>query len=91
MELHDRIVKELLKDHSLAALIYLIEKGRELEFSLGGATYFLSRHGAQKQFSLWSGDQEQSFDSLEELLENATLAGNSFLAAWPEVQIETLF
>ena len=40
--LHDFIVKEFECTKSLSALIYLIDRGRELEFSIHGAEYFIS-------------------------------------------------
>ena len=36
LQLQDLIVSELVNTHSLAELIYLIEQGRELEFTLNG-------------------------------------------------------
>lgn len=43
MELHDRIVKELDRTKSLAALIWLVQQGREVEFTVEGKGYFFSR------------------------------------------------
>ena len=91
MELQDLIVSELVNTHSLAALIYLIEQGRELEFTLNGEAYFISRDQSQRAVSLWGNGREQSFDRMEELLEKAVASDRPFLAAWAEAQIETLF
>ena len=41
MDLYDLIIHELEVKKSLAALIYLIERGRELEFTVNGMEYFL--------------------------------------------------
>lgn len=42
MCLHDIIAEELTDKKSLAALIYLICHGRELEFEIEGKEYFIS-------------------------------------------------
>ena len=42
MCLHDIIAEELTEKKSLAALIYLICHGRELEFEFEGKKYFIS-------------------------------------------------
>jgi hypothetical protein len=90
-DIHDRIAGELLKGKSLAALIWLIQQGRELEFQVGGHCFFLSRDKARRYVSLWEGQAEQSFDSVEELLENAVIRGEPFLLAWEEAELTTLF
>ena len=91
MELHDRIAEELDRTKSLAALIWLVQQGREVEFTVEGKSYFLSRSRAERYVSLWDSQTEQSFDSVEELLENATLAGRPFLEGWEKAGIETIF
>lgn len=91
MELHDRIVEELDRTKSLAALIWLVDRGREVEFSAEGKGYFLSRSKAEKYVSLWDSKTEQSFDSVEELLEKALVSGLPFLTAWETARIETIF
>lgn len=91
MCLHDLIVDELIKNKSLAALIYLIDKGRELELTINSQDYFISRDKAQKYVSLWEGKNEQSFESTERLIENAIILNDSFLHYWNSVQIKALF
>lgn len=88
---YDAIEDELLRGKSLAALLYLINGGRELEFTVDGRGYFISRSGSEKTVSLWQGTAEQSFDSMEELLDNALIDGEAFLGAWPRAELETLF
>ncbi len=90
-DLHDRIVEELDRTKSLAALIWLVERGRELEFSVEGKGYFLSRSKAEQYVSLWDSKTEQSFDTVEQLLENAAIGGRPFLDAWKDAKIETIF
>ena len=91
MHLHDLIVSEFEQTKSLAALIYLIDRGRELEFSFSGTVYFLSRYKSQKYVSLWDNQNEQSFNSTEELIENAIVSNSTLLSVLPEIQIETIF
>lgn len=91
MDLHDLIVKELEQTKSLAALIYLIDHGRELEFSLYGKEYFISRDKSRKYVSFWENQNEQSFDSMEELIGSAVIANSPFISVWPEIQIGIIF
>ena len=91
MELHDRIAAELADNKALAALVWLVQRGREVEFTAGGREWFLSRSGAERYVSLWEGGVQQSFDTVEELVENAVVAGQPFLSAWADARIETIF
>ena len=91
MNLHDIIVEELTKKKSLAALIYLIDSGRELEFEVNEKAYFISCDNAEKYVSLWENELEQSFDSVCELIENATIDNHKFLFVWDNAEIKTLF
>ena len=91
MELHERIVRELLKQKSFAALIWLIEHGRELEFSVDGVPCFISRSGSDQHVSLWVDGNQQAFDSMEQLIETASIGQNSFMTLWNNIQITTLF
>ena len=91
MDLHDRIVRELLEHKSFAALIWLIERGRELEFSVDGVPCFISRSGSEKVVSLWVDGKQQAFDSIEQLIENAVIGQNRLLDICNTIQISTLF
>ncbi len=91
MCLHDIIVEELTEKKSLAALIYLICHGRELEFEIEGKEYFISCDKSRKYVSLWNNQNEQSFNSVDELIENATIENSSFLSLWEKSTIQTLF
>lgn len=91
MDLHDFITNELFEKKSLAALIFLIDRGRELEFNLNRNKYFISRDSSEKYVSLWANKNEQSFDSICELIENASLENMCFLAAWEQAELEYLF
>lgn len=92
--LHDLIVEEFERTKSLSALIYLIEHGREIEFLFEGRRYFLSRSNSQKTVSLWSnqGQEEQSFDNIEELIEKVKMLNDVVLLdVLPQIQLETIF
>jgi hypothetical protein len=91
MCLHGIIAEELLEKKSLAALIYLISHGRELEFEINGKKYFISCDKAKKYVSLWNEQNEQSFNSVEELIENATIENRSFLFLWEKATLQYLF
>ena len=89
--LYERIEKELLEQKSLAALIYLLDNGRELECELNGEIYFITKSNSPKYVSLWHNNTEQSFKSIEELLTKAVLGEEKFLSLWQQMQIITLF
>ena len=91
MDVHDLIVNELFEHKSLSALIFLIDCGRELEFKVNGEKYFLSRDGSRKHVSLWVNKNEQSFDSVPELIENAAIENMAFLSAWEQAELEYLY
>ena len=91
MIIQDIFVKELFDKHSMAALFYLIEAGRELEFEFKGESYFLSKDGSAKYCSLWKDDAEQAFVSVEEMLTNAAIADRYFYEVWNEIEISTLY
>lgn len=91
MDLHDIFVRELIEKKSLAALHYLINAGRELEFKVNGKDFFLSRSGSSQVVSLWAGKAEQSFDSMEELLKSSVVDGCRFLSIWNQAEIGVLF
>ena len=90
MNVHDLIVAELFQKKSLAALIFLIDCGRELEFDVNENKCFISCDSSQ-YVSLYVNKNEQSFDSVCEMIENATIANMNFLAAWEQAKLELLF
>ena len=88
---HDSAIAALFEQKSLDALRYLIDHGRELEFSYAGENYFISRSNAQKYVSLWGNGTQQSFDSVPTLIDNATLQQTPFRTAWMLVVLQYLF
>ena len=91
MDLHDLIADELFSNKSLGSLIYLINKGRELEFIYNGTEYFISRSESQSYVSLWCGKEEQCFASVEELIENSKIGQQKLKDVWMDVEFGTLF
>ena len=91
MTVYSLIVDELFKTKSLAALVYLINNGRELEFLFDGKECFISKSGSKKYVSLWVEGVEQSFNSVEQLIANAVIDEKSFLFIWDEIEIQYLF
>ena len=89
--IHDHIQQEFLDSKSVAALVWLIERGRELEFTYQDETYFISCDKSARYVSLWCGENEQSFDTTEQLVEESILKGKQFLDAWVDSEIITLF
>lgn len=88
---HEDMLKALLDEKSLAALIYLLDVGRELEFKVKDTVYFVSKDKAQKYVSIWKGQEEQSFDHAYDLIEHALVNGIPFYSAWKDAEIMTLF
>lgn len=91
MDIQDLIVNELFNNKSLAALIFLIDHGRELEFKMNGKDCFISCAGSKKYVSLWDNKNEQSFDSVLELIAYGTIENMSFLTAWEQVELGYLY
>lgn len=91
MVLHDVIADELFNNKSFGALIYLIDKGRELEFTYKGIDCFISCSESQSYVSLWCEKQEQSFESVEKLIENSKIGEKNLMEVWIDVEFETLF
>ena len=91
MDVHDLIVNELFENKSLAALIFLIDFGRELEFKLSEKEYFISCSGSTKYVSLWENKNEQCFESVLELIKNATIENMRFLTAWENAELKYLY
>ena len=91
MDIHDMIVNELFETKSFSALIFLIDCGRELKFKVNGKEHFISCDRSKKYVSLWANKNEQSFDSVLELIENATIENMCFLTAWKHSELEYLF
>lgn len=87
----DQMEQKLFEDHSLAALEYLIERGRELEFDVQEHSCFLSKYETAEYVSLWVDQEEQSFSSMTELFEKARIGNVSFAESWGTAELKTLF
>ena len=89
--LHQYLQDELCNNKSLGALIYLIGKGREFEFSYKENLCFISRSETQKEVSLWIDKTEYTFDNIDNLAEAKIFDNKSLLEIWNDIEIETLF
>ena len=69
-DLHEYLANELCNNKSLGALTYLLEKGREFEFSYKGTLCFISRSETQKEVSIWIDKKEHAFDNIDDLKNN---------------------
>lgn len=89
-ELHDMMSEELFNKKSLGALIFLIDAGREFEFIYNNEEGFISCNESKEYVSLWFRKIEQSFESMEMLVENATMNGKRFIEIWTEIEMKCL-
>lgn len=90
MNIHDIIANEFVETKSIASFIYLIELGREVELLYKEHSLFISRDGAKKALSIWVDEDEQSFNSVEELLLDGQIFGKNILEIWNEIEINSL-
>ena len=90
-DLHEYLANELCNNKSLGALTYLLEKGREFEFSYKGTLCFISRSETQKEVSIWVDKQEYAFDNIDDLAESKIFDNKTLLDIWNEIEVETLF
>lgn len=91
LDVHDLIVKELFENKSLASLIYLINNGRELEFRVLNKKCFITCDSSKKYVSMWVENEEQSFESVEDLISNSIIENEQFIHLWKTAELETLF
>lgn len=89
MNIHDIIANEFFETKSIASFIYLIELGREVELLYKEHSLFISRDGAKKALSIWVDEDEQSFNSVEELLLDGQIFGKKILEIWNEIKINS--
>lgn len=87
---HSRAAEALFHHHALDALCYLIEQGRELEFTYQDQAYFLSTSQSTGYVSLWQGKKEDAYSSMDCFLQTALLQDTPFLVAWADVELQYL-
>lgn len=90
LKLHDLIVEELSNKKSIAALIFLINAGRELEFSFDGIEFFISGHTKGQGIELAQSNHAEHFEDMHKLICCSTLASVPFIDAWPNVILNCL-
>lgn len=89
--MHDLIVDELYDKKSIAAFIWLISQGRELEMSYEGQSFFITSDCSKDKVSMWIGKKEYSFSSVEEMLQLGEIMGHKLIDIWTVIQLGTLF
>ncbi len=90
-DIHNFIQNEFLQNKSVSALVWLVDKGREIEFSYMGNQYFISKSNSCSYVSLWDKDYEQGFTSVEMLWEFAEIGEERLQLVWENIEIDTLF
>ena len=89
--IHDIIVEELFELHSIASLMWLIDRGREVDLQYNGKEGFISKSGSSKTVSLWLDGTEQAFESTEQLMDYATVGGDHLKSIWKCVRLVNLW
>ncbi len=91
MEMHDMICDELFEKKSVAAFMWLISQGRELEAAYDGQLFLISSDKSKKEVSLWINKAENSFETIEDLVQFGEIKGKKIIDIWNEIDLETLF
>ena len=88
--LYDTIVSELWEKHSLSSLIFLLDRGRELNFLYSGEKCGIFRH--EKKWIL-SGKSigNQEFETALDLISYSNFNGKEFFEVWEDIEIKVLF
>ena len=89
--MYDLIVDELYDKKSIAAFIWLISQGRELEMSYEGQSFFITSDGSKDNVSMWIDKKEYSFTSVEDMLQLGEIMGRKLIDIWNDIKLGTLF
>ena len=89
--MHDLIVDELYDKKSIAAFIWLISHGRELEMSYEGQSFFITSDGSKDNVSMWIDKKEYSFTSVEDMLQLGEIMEHKLIDIWNDIKLGTLF
>lgn len=89
-DLYEMITDELFNNKSIAALLFLLQGGRELTFKYNNEELSITRDG-EKYYLNSSKDCIQTYDSAWQLLEDGKLGENKFLHVWKEIELITLY
>ncbi len=97
LDYYEIIEKELLEQHSLAAFIFFISRGHELNFNYNNISYSLTwtnNPSEQKSKILLSSskqDETKKFNNIFDFIENGIIDGTPFLESWKDWILEYLF
>jgi len=88
--LYDMIRNELWEKHSISALLYLLNGGRELEFVFSKRTGSIT--WIEKKIYLYVEEMDnQIFDTPWDMISKGKIDGKSFFELWNEIEIKVLF
>lgn len=90
LELMDKMENELYNSHSLAALIVLINMGRELDFEYNEYSGSIT-HTKDDKYQLADNTRFELFDSVEELIVGGKIYGKEFLTIWNDIKLGYLY
>lgn len=88
---YERLDKELFEDHSIAALIILLNIGFELEFYYKEIPYSITKLNGNLFLSSPEKEETQSFNEMDMLVTNAIIDGQIFIEIWDEIILKDLF
>ena len=90
-ELYDIIVNELYNHKTIAALLFLLDNGRELSFLYKDIEYSITWKNKLLYLDNENHDNVQIFSNSWELVENSKIEKYKFLEVWNEIKLLTLF
>jgi len=88
--LYDMIRDELWEKHSISALLFLLDGGRELNFLYKEKPYGIFRDN-KKWFLSGENINEQQFDDAWSLLNNGVIEEKYIFELWNHIEIQILF
>ncbi|MDF9825383.1 hypothetical protein M2475_001838 [Breznakia sp. PF5-3] len=87
--LHEALTKELLNNHSIAALMKLIEMGREIELIYNNKSISITHLDNKILFSF--EDSTERFNDIWSVIVQGRTDGDFFIDCWNEMSIKALF
>lgn len=89
-DLYEMIRTELWDKHSISALVFMLDTGREINFSFKELKGGAFRNEGKWLLTLENQDT-QEFKTSWSLLNSGTIQGKKFFDVWSEIELEVLF
>jgi hypothetical protein len=89
-DLYEMIVNEL-NNKSIAALLFLLDNGRELSFEYNNTRYAITWNGEKLYLDNENHNDLQKFDDTWNFIENALLQEKTFIEVWEDIKLINLF